>query len=53
LGNLGLYLEGLGDIILLEGVNYIKDSFCISLALLVEPEGYLGPLEEREEDNWS
>ena len=53
LGNLGLYPEGLGGGILLEGMNYTKDGFCIGLALLVEPEVCLGPLEEREEDNWN
>ena len=51
LGNLGLYLKGLGGGVLLEGVNCAKDSFCIGLALLVELEGCLGPLEEGEEDN--
>ena len=35
----------------MEGVNCAKDSFYIGLAILVELEGYLGPLEEREEDN--
>ena len=53
MGSLGLCLEGLGGSVLLEGVNYAKDSFCIGLALLLEPEGYLGPLEEREEDDLS
>jgi len=51
LGNLGLCLKGLGGGILLEGVNCAKDSFYIGLALLVELEGYLGPLEKGE-DNW-
>jgi len=51
LGNLSLCLKGLGVGILLEGVNYTKDSFYIGLALLVDLEGYLGFLEEGEEDN--
>jgi len=33
--------------VLLEGVNYAKDSFYVSLALLVELEGYLG-LQRKE-----
>jgi len=52
LGNLGLYFKGLGGGgILLEGVNYAKDSFYVGLALLVELEGCLGSLEEEEEDD--
>jgi len=46
LGNLGLCLKGLGgSSVLLEGMNCAKDSFYIDLALLVELEGCLGPLE--------
>ena len=53
LGNLGLCFKGLGGgSILLEGVNYAKDGFYVGLALLVELEGCLGPLEEGEEDDW-